>query len=124
MAEMTEKEEKKVLELITSAGGAKSTFMEALYKAKDGEYEESAKLLEQGNEYFLQGHQAHVAMLASESNGVEMSVRLILAHAEDQLMSAELIKTMVEELIELYKMKDVLEKKVAALEAALTYGGK
>ena len=32
---MTEQEEMQVFELITAAGGAKSTFMEALYKAKE-----------------------------------------------------------------------------------------
>lgn len=119
MAEMTEKEEEQIFELITAAGGAKSTFMEALYKAKEGDYSEADKLMEQGNAYFVQGHHAHAAMLENEGNGVEMTVRLILAHAEDQLMSAELTKTMVEELIALYKTKNALEKKVTALEAEL-----
>lgn len=35
MAEMTEQEELQVFQLITAAGSAKSTFMEALYKAKE-----------------------------------------------------------------------------------------
>ena len=119
MAEMTEKEEEQIFELITAAGGAKSTFMEALYKAKEGDYSEADKLMAQGTAYFVQGPHAHAAMLENEGNGVEMTVRLILAHAEDQLMSAELTKTMVEELIALYKTKDALEKKVTALEAEL-----
>ena len=39
MAEMTEQEELQVFQLITAAGSAKSTFMEALYKAKEGKYD-------------------------------------------------------------------------------------
>ena len=35
---------------------------------------------------------------------------VVLAHAEDQLMSAELTKTMVEEMIALYKRIDALEE--------------
>ena len=41
MAEMTEQEELQVFQLITAAGSAKSTFMEALYKAKEGKYDEA-----------------------------------------------------------------------------------
>lgn len=103
---MTEQEESRIFELVTAAGGAKSTFMEALYKAKDGDYEGAQKLMEEGEEYFIQGHHAHADMIADEGNGVEMVVRLVLAHAEDQLMSAELTKTLVEELIALYKRLD------------------
>ena len=106
MAEMTEQEEMQVFELITAAGGAKSTFMEALYKAN----EEAEALFKQGDEYFIQGHHAHAAMIEAEGQGVETTVRLVLAHAEDQLMSAELTKTLVEEMIALYKRIDTLEK--------------
>lgn len=106
MEEMTEQEELQVFELITAAGGAKSAFMEALYLAKVGDYQGAEKKMEEGNEYFIQGHRAHGNMLEAECSGVEMTVRLVLAHAEDQLMSAELTKTMVEELIDLYKKLD------------------
>ena len=110
MAEMTEQEEMQGFELITAAGGAKSTFMEALYKAKEGKYEEAEALFKQGDEYFIQGHHAHAAMIEAEGQGVETTVRLVLAHAEDQLLSAELTKTLVEEMIALYKRIDKLEK--------------
>ena len=49
MAEMTEQEEMQVFELITAAGGAKSTFMEALYKAKEGKYDEAEKLFKEAD---------------------------------------------------------------------------
>ena len=95
MAEMTEQEELQVFQLITAAGSAKSTFMEALYKAKEGKYDEAEKLFKEADGYFVEG----------------TTVRLVLAHAEDQLMSAELTKTMVEEMIALYKKLDQLENK-------------
>ncbi|MDE6998349.1 MAG: PTS lactose/cellobiose transporter subunit IIA [Oscillospiraceae bacterium] len=103
---MTEQEETRIFELLTSAGGAKSAFMEALYKAKEGDYDGAQKLMEEGENYFVEAHHAHADMIADEGNGVEMVVRLVLAHAEDQLMSAELTKTMAEEIIALYKRLD------------------
>ena len=102
MAEMTEQEELQVFQLITAAGSAKSTFMEALYKAKEGKYDEAENLFKEADGYFVEGHHAHAAMITG---------RLVLAHAEDQLMSAELTKTMVEEMIALYKKLDQLENK-------------
>ena len=111
MAEMTEQEELQVFQLITAAGSAKSTFMEALYKAKEGKYDEAEKLFKEADGYFVEGHHAHTAMIEAEGQGVETTVRLVLAHAEDQLMSAELTKTMVEEMIALDKKLDQLKNK-------------
>ena len=102
MAEMTEQEELQVFQLITAA---------ALYKAKEGKYDEAEKLFKEADGYFVEGHHAHTAMIEAEGQGVETTVRLVLAHAEDQLMSAELTKTMVEEMIALYKKLDQLENK-------------
>ena len=118
MAEMTEQEELQVFQLITAAGSAKSTFMEALYKAKEGKYDEAEKLFKEADGYFVEGHHAHTAMIEAEGQGVETTVRLVLAHAEDQLMSAELTKTMVEEMIALYT-----NNKVATLQAANDFDG-
>ena len=118
MAEMTEQEELQVFQLITAAGSAKSTFMEALYKAKEGKYDEAENLFKEADGYFVEGHHAHAAMIEAEGQGVETTVRLVLAHAEDQLMSAELTKTMVEEMIALYT-----NNKVATLQAANDFDG-
>ena len=82
-----------------------------LYKAKEGKYDEAENLFKEADGYFVEGHHAHAAMIEAEGQGVETTVRLVLAHAEDQLMSAELTKTMVEEMIALYKKLDQLENK-------------
>ena len=55
MAEMTEQEELQVFQLITAAGSAKSTFMEALYKAKEGKYDEAENLFKEADGYFVEG---------------------------------------------------------------------
>ena len=110
MAEMTEQEELQVFQLITAAGSAKSTFMEPFISQR-GKYDEAEKLFKEADGYFVEGHHAHTAMIEAEGQGVETTVRLVLAHAEDQLMSAELTKTMVEEMIALYKKLDQLKNK-------------
>lgn len=103
---MTQEEELQIFSLISAAGGAKSTYMEALYKAKEGKYEEADALMKEADGYFIEGHRVHAQMVQLEASGVEMAVRLITVHAEDQMMCAEQTKTLVEELIDLYKKLD------------------
>lgn len=90
-------------QLITAAGGAKSNYIEAIQKAKEGLYEEAAKLIEEGDAMMKQGHEPHTDLVQKEAAGESVQMGLILTHAEDQMMSAEVFKVMAEEMIELYK---------------------
>lgn len=90
-------------QLITAAGGAKSNYIEAIQKAKQGLYEEAEELIRQGDELLKEGHQPHTDMIQKEAAGEDLKMSLILTHAEDQMMSTEVFKVMAEEMIELYK---------------------
>lgn len=91
-------------QLITSSGAAKSNYIEAIHKAKEGKYDEAEQLIGNGDEMMKQGHLPHADIVQKEAAGEETKVSLILAHAEDQMMSAEVFKVMAEELITLYKI--------------------
>lgn len=95
--------ELKSFELISSAGMAKSCFLEAIQLAYEHKFEEADKRMEEGNEAFIQGHQSHAGLIQTEAMGDAVSMTLLLTHAEDQMMSAEIIKLMAKELIRLYK---------------------
>lgn len=90
-------------QLITAAGGAKSNYIEAIQRAKKGQYEEAEELIRQGDELLKQGHQPHTDLIQQEAAGEDVKMSLILTHAEDQMMSTEIFKVMAEEMIELYK---------------------
>ena len=90
-------------QLITAAGTAKSNYIEAIQKAKEGLYDEAAELIAQGDEMMKEGHQPHTDLIQKEAAGENLQMGLILTHAEDQMMSAEVFKVMAEEMIELYK---------------------
>ncbi len=90
-------------QLITAAGGAKSSYIEAVQLAKEGKYEEAESKIAQGDEMMKQGHLPHVDLIQKEAGGETVIMGLILAHAEDQMMSAEVFKVMAEEMIDLYK---------------------
>ncbi|MDD3251128.1 MAG: PTS lactose/cellobiose transporter subunit IIA [Lachnospiraceae bacterium] len=90
-------------QLITSAGGAKSNYIGAIQKAKEGLYEEAENLIKEGDEMMKQGHLPHTDLIQKEAAGEDLHMGLILTHAEDQMMSAEVFKIMAEEMIELYR---------------------
>ena len=89
--------------IITYAGLAKSDYLMALKEYKEGRKEESVKKLEEGSNEFAKAHECHGSILSDEMQTLEPQISLLLTHAEDQLMGAEIIRILVEELIELYK---------------------
>lgn len=90
-------------QLITAAGAAKSNYIEAMQKAKEGFYEEAEKLIAEGDAAIGEGHLSHTDLIQKEASGEDVKMSLLLTHAEDQMMSTEVFKLMAEEVIELYK---------------------
>lgn len=90
-------------QIISAVGMARSMFIEAIQKAKVGDFEAAFKCMEEGNEYFIEGHQAHAKLIQKEASGNKLEFTLILVHAEDQFMSAEAFKILAKEFIDVYK---------------------
>lgn len=99
---MTEEQEMQIFQLISTAGTAKSMYIEAVKKAKEGNYDDARALIKQGEECYIEGHHIHSSMITD----VTSYVNLILAHAEDQMMNAETIRLMAEEIIDLHEKID------------------
>ncbi len=98
-------------QIISSVGAARSTYIEAIQKAKSGDFEGAEACIKNGQEEFLKGHKAHLELTQKEAKGEQVGGSLILIHAEDQLMSAEGFKIIAEEMIEAYKRIVALEEK-------------
>ena len=90
-------------EIISNVGTAKSLVVEALRDARQGKFDEAEEKLEEASKYFVNGHHAHASLIQKEAAGDKVDFSLIIMHAEDQMMSAETIKLLVEEMIEMYK---------------------
>lgn len=90
-------------QIIAAVGSARSNFVEAIRQAKIGEFEQAEKLIKEGEKFFLEGHKAHSTLIQKEASEENSEVSLILLHAEDQLMSAETLKIVADELIEVHR---------------------
>ena len=91
-------------EIISNVGAAKSCYINAIQKAKEGAYEEAQNCIKEGDTYYSEGHKAHVEMIQKEASGQPTEVCLLLVHAEDQMMSAETFKVLAGEFIYICKM--------------------
>ena len=100
-------------QIISSVGTARSSYIEAVRKARVGDFEGAEACIVSGQQEFLKGHEAHFELLQKETNGEPVGGSLLLIHAEDQLMSAEGFKIIAEEMIAAYRRIDELEKKLA-----------
>ena len=91
------------MELITAVGTARSCYIEAIHYAKDGQYEEAKKSMEEGQRCFVEGHDVHLKMLAMQAED-RLNFNLLILHAEDQMMSAETFGILAEEFLDLYQI--------------------
>lgn len=89
-------------EIISYSGGARSCFIEAMVAAKKSDFEAARKLISEGEEACSQAHKVHSSLIQEEAAGICKEISLMLIHAEDQLMSAEVIRIMAEEIINLH----------------------
>ncbi len=89
--------------MIAAVGSARSYYIEAVQKAKNGSYAEAEMLMKAGYDSFVEGHRAHSELIAKEANGEAFQVTLLMLHAEDQMMSAESFGILAQEFIDVYK---------------------
>ncbi len=98
-------------QIISNVGAARSSYIEAIQKAKQGDFEGALECVEAGQKQILVGHEEPFELIQRESKGENVGGSLILVHAEDQLMSAEQFKIIAEEMIESYRRIAALEKR-------------
>ncbi len=90
-------------QILASMGSARSSYIEAVQEAKEGNFERAEELIKAGDEAYREGHGIHGDLISREAAGEKISAGLLLIHCEDILMSAETIKIMAEELIWVHK---------------------
>lgn len=79
--------------------------IEALQLAKAGDFAKAQAKIKEAEECFVEGHHAHMELLTKQAEGETMPFDLLLVHAEDQMMSVETAKLLVEELIAVYETR-------------------
>ena len=76
-------------QMISNAGMAKSTFVEAMQEAEAGNFDAAQAKIEEGKNFLVTGHGVHAGLIQKEAAGEKTDLTLLLMHAEDQLLSCE-----------------------------------
>ncbi|MGL4589438.1 MAG: PTS lactose/cellobiose transporter subunit IIA [Mycoplasmatales bacterium] len=91
-------------QIIAEVGAAKSMYMEAIYAARENEFEKAENLIAEGNEMYSGAHKHHFEVVQKEAQGEDLPFSVIFMHAEDQLLTTEVIRTLAEEMISVRKL--------------------
>lgn len=105
---MTEVEQNIIMEIISSSGESKAKAFQALKKAKTREYAEARRLLAEAREADLAAHQIQTKIIAAElsNSGNKPEIGLLMVHAQDHYMTAQLARDLIEELINVFEERE------------------
>lgn len=98
-----EKYEELVMSLVVEGGNARSLAMEAIHEAKEGNFNEAERMLQECGTALNEAHETQTALIQAEIRGEEVKVMLLMVHAQDHFMDAMVVKDLAEEIINIYK---------------------
>lgn len=90
-------------EIVAYAGDARSSLMQVLKEARNGNFENVEEKLKEADENLSLAHNAQTKILAEEASGKNMDLGIIFIHGQDHLMTTLLLRDLVQDFIELYK---------------------
>ncbi|WP_047982737.1 PTS lactose/cellobiose transporter subunit IIA [Ornithinibacillus contaminans] len=92
-------------QIILYAGNGRSSAMEAIQEAKEGNFEEADRKIEEAGEELSKAHGFQTKLLQEEASGEGTNVNVILIHSQDHLMTAMTVRDLAIEIIEIYRNK-------------------
>jgi len=91
-----------IVSMIANAGDSRSSSIEAINYAKEGEFAKARECLARSEEALEKAHKAHTRLLTHEAKeGLEMS--LLIVHGTNHLSIADVTRHFAEELVSLYE---------------------
>ncbi len=89
------------MNVISSAGEAKSLAVEALRSSKTEGVEKAKGLLKEAREKMNEAQEWHFKVLSADATNGDVKLDVLFLHAEDQFISSDTIIILVEEIINL-----------------------
>ncbi|ADL07121.1 PTS lactose/cellobiose transporter subunit IIA [Thermosediminibacter oceani] len=112
-------DENSIFEMIAYGGNARAKAYEAAARARKGDFELAEKLLKEADEEMLKAHHVQTRLIHEEVQGKKHEVSVLLVHAQDHLMTAMAERSLIENMIDLFRRVRELEVEVSALKGCL-----
>lgn len=100
-----------IFQIIIHAGNARAKAYEALKNAQEGKFDEAEKLLANSHEEIGLAHKIQTDIIQKEAGGEKVDITVLFVHAQDHLMTAISEKDLIENMIQLYKRIERLERR-------------
>ena len=95
-----------IMGLIMHGGDAKSSSMEAIDAAKEGDFEKAEEKISDAKEALEKAHKSQTTLLTREASGDSVELSLLLVHGQDHLMNAITFKDLAVEIIDIHRKLD------------------
>lgn len=127
MKEAEKSMEEIIFSIIIHGGNARAKAYDALKFAQNGDFAKAQEALNESEEELRLAHNIQTDIIQKEAGGTKVEVTVLFVHAQDHLMTAVSEKGLIENMIELYKRIEKLEKrggiKMEGLKIAVIGGG-
>ncbi len=100
---MDEKLLETTMNLVIHGGNAKAKAAEAIEFAKEGNFEKSDASMKEAEVEVMEAHHSQTDLLTNEAQGNNVTVNLLLVHAQDHLMNAITYIDLAKEICGIYK---------------------
>ncbi|AUI71873.1 PTS lactose/cellobiose transporter subunit IIA [Companilactobacillus alimentarius] len=107
---MDEKQLKRAMNLISVAGTAKSMCIDAMNQAEKGSIDEARTTLKTAKKTLHEAHNIQTQWMTDEMNGEKVEKTIMLIHSQDHFMSADIMMTVAEKVINLHAEITQLKK--------------
>lgn len=96
--------ENEVMELIASAGYARSLVFQAMHCAREEEdFAQAEQYMQQAQEALSGAHRVQTKLIELDEGSGKIPVHLVMVHAQDHLMNAIMLMEMGREIIALHQ---------------------
>lgn len=92
-----------IMGLIMHGGDAKSSAMEAIYAAKEADFETADEKISDAEDALSEAHKSQTKLLTREASGDPVELSLLLVHGQDHLMNAMTFKDLAVEMIDIHR---------------------
>ena len=110
---MDEKEpinlENVAMQIIAAAGDERSCAFQSLQYAKKGDFAKADELMKQADKAGNQAHKVQFELLTRYANGEKIEENVLLVHAQDHVMCAQLAHELIGEINQLYRDRNQKE---------------
>lgn len=90
--------------LILNAGNSKSKSLMAIEEARESNFEEAKKLVEEAQEDLHLAHQTQTDLIQNEAKGETNEINIMMVHAQDHLTTAMIQLDQAKEFIHIYEL--------------------